>query len=83
VIMECQRRHFSLPPDVHFLNCAYMGPLPVRAQEAGIAGIRRKAVPTSIAPADFFEESDRARRSFARVIGGADPQRVAILPSVS
>ncbi|HSJ07003.1 MAG TPA: aminotransferase class V-fold PLP-dependent enzyme [Longimicrobiales bacterium] len=81
--MECRRSSFSLPADVHYFNCAYMGPLPLAAQEAGVAGIRRKAVPAAIAPADFFAESDQARDLFASIIGAADPGRVAILPSVS
>jgi selenocysteine lyase/cysteine desulfurase len=81
--MECQRSEFSIPDDVHYLNCAYMGPLPVRSQEAGVAGIRRKAVPIDISPSDFFSESDEARSVFASIIGATEPQRVAILPSVS
>lgn len=81
--LQCQRREFSLPDDVHYLNCAYMGPLPVRTQDAGIAGVRRKAVPIDIAPDDFFRESDEARSIFAEIIAAPEPQRVAILPSVS
>jgi selenocysteine lyase/cysteine desulfurase len=60
-----------------------MGPLPLVAQEAGIAGIRRKAVPTEIAPRDFFNDADRARALFAGIIGAADASRVAIVPAVS
>jgi selenocysteine lyase/cysteine desulfurase len=82
-VMACRRSSFSLPADVHYFNCAYMGPLPLAAQEAGISGIRRKAVPTGIVPDDFFAESDLARSLFARTIGAPDPGRVAILPSVS
>ncbi|CAN5782506.1 aminotransferase class V-fold PLP-dependent enzyme [soil metagenome] len=81
--MQCQRSHFSLPDDSHFLNCAYMGPLPVCAQQAGAAGIARKAVPVDITPRDFFTGSDSARSIFARIIGAPDPSRVAILPAVS
>jgi selenocysteine lyase/cysteine desulfurase len=81
--LTCQRGEFDLPRDVHFLNCAYMGPLPVRAQEAGIAGIRAKAVPTGIAAADFFHDSDVGRGLFAALIGATEAARVAILPSVS
>lgn len=81
--LTCRRDAFSLPADVHYLNCAYMGPLPVRAQEAGEAGIRAKAVPIGIAPGDFFESSDRARRLFAGLIGTDDSTRVAIVPAVS
>ena len=81
--LDCRRADFSLPPDVHYLNCAYMGPLPVRTQEAGVAGVRAKAVPTLIEPDDFFRDSDEARALFARIIGARDAERVAIVPSVS
>ncbi|MBR9989224.1 MAG: aminotransferase class V-fold PLP-dependent enzyme [Gemmatimonadetes bacterium] len=82
-LLECRRSDFALPPDLHYLNCAYMGPLPVRAQEAGVAGVRAKAAPTAIEPADFFRDSDEARALFAQIIGARDPERVAIVPSVS
>src|SRR5690606_13038286 len=59
-----------------------MGPLPRGAQEAGIAGIRRKGAPADITAEDFFTESDGARRRFGALIGGS-PERVAIIPSVS
>jgi selenocysteine lyase/cysteine desulfurase len=81
-LLSCQRSAFSLPRDMHYLNCAYMGPLPLATQEAGIAGIQRKAVPT-ITASEFFEESDDARALFARVLGAAEARRVAILPAVS
>lgn len=60
-----------------------MGPLPLRSQEAGIAGIRRKAVPTAVGPDDFFRDSDTARSVFAGILGASDPGRVAIMPAVS
>jgi hypothetical protein len=60
--LGCQRAHFSLPQDLHYLNCAYMGPLSVSVQQAGIAGVLRKANPSTIAPADFYAGADEARR---------------------
>ncbi|MGH7463878.1 MAG: aminotransferase class V-fold PLP-dependent enzyme [Longimicrobiales bacterium] len=81
--LDCRRADFSLPADVHYLNCAYMGPLPLRAQEAGFAGVRAKAVPSGIEPDDFFRDSDEARQLFAQIIGARDAARVAIVPSVS
>ena len=81
--LSCQKDRFSLPPDIHYLNCAYMGPLPKAAEEAGIAALRVKRDPTALEPRHFFQESDRIREKFARVIGAPDPQRVAIHPSVS
>jgi selenocysteine lyase/cysteine desulfurase len=81
--LSCQREQFSLPRDVHYLNCAYMGPLSLAVQQAGVAGVLRKADPSKITAADFYNESDRARALFARVINADDPQRIAIMPSVS
>lgn len=77
------RAYFSLPGDVHYLNCAYMSPLLRAVEEAGIAGIRRKRFPGDIGPPDFFQGADHVRALFARLIGGGDPCRVAILPAVS
>ncbi len=80
--LSCQRERFSLPPDQHYLNCAYMSPLSRRVVEAGVEGIQRKMVPSDIVPEDFFAEVDRARSLFATLVNG-DPARVAIIPSVS
>ena len=82
-VLRCQRGHFSLPDDFHYLNCAYMGPLPLAAERAGIAGLRAKCFPQAIAPQDFFRPVDEVRHRFARLIGAPDPNRIATVPSVS
>ena len=74
---------FRIPLDVHYLNCAYMAPLPRVVEEAITEGLRRKRLPTDLHPSDFFSESDEVRALFARLIGAADPTRVALHPSVS
>lgn len=79
----CQRERFSLPDGCHYLNCAYMSPLSRRVQEAGIAGVRRKAVPAEIRSEDFFTDCEQVRRLFAALVGATDPNRVAIIPAVS
>ncbi|MYI07185.1 MAG: aminotransferase class V-fold PLP-dependent enzyme, partial [Gemmatimonadetes bacterium] len=81
--LACQRHHFSLPDDFHYLNCAYMGPLPLAAERAGIAGLRAKRFPQAISPEDFFAPADELRAKFARLIGEAEPNRIATVPSVS
>jgi selenocysteine lyase/cysteine desulfurase len=81
--LPCQRHLFTIPDGVHYLNCAYMGPNPAAAQERGIEGIRRRAVPTGLTAPDFFRDSDELRKLFARAIGADDPRRVALMPSVS
>ncbi len=79
---ECRRDDFSIPPDIHYLNCAYMGPLPRTAERAGAEAIREKSTPWTVGPDDFFETSDRVRGHFAGLIGGR-PEDVALHPSVS
>ncbi|MGH7481705.1 MAG: aminotransferase class V-fold PLP-dependent enzyme [Longimicrobiales bacterium] len=78
-----RRADFHLPENIHYLNCAYMSPLARRVEQAGVAGVRRKRDPTTIAAADFFTEADRARALFARLVNAADAARVAVVPSVS
>jgi selenocysteine lyase/cysteine desulfurase len=81
--LTCQRGAFGLPDDLHYLNCAYMGPLPRVTEEAGIGGIRSKRNPVSIVPDDFYRASDELRGLFSGLIGEGDPNRIAILPGVS
>ncbi len=80
--IPCQRDLFDIPDDVAWLNCAYMSPLMKSAVEAGEAGIRRKAHPWTVAPADFFPGPEEARALFARLIN-ASADEIAIVPSVS
>lgn len=81
--MRDARELFALPGDVHYLNCAYMSPLLRSVEEAGIVGIRQKRFPGDIASGAFFAGADRVRDLFSRLVGGENPARVAILPSVS
>ncbi len=80
--LDCRRDDFGLPADVHYLNCAFMGPLPRVAEEAGVRAIREKSTPWTVGPDDFFETSDAVRDHFASIVGGR-AEDVAIHPSVS
>jgi selenocysteine lyase/cysteine desulfurase len=80
--IPCQRELFDIPDDVAWLNCAYMSPLMKSAAAAGEAGIRGKAQPWNIKPADFFPGPEEARALFARLIN-ASADEIAIVPSVS
>ncbi len=80
--MQPRGDDFSIPAGTHYLNCAYMSPLPRVVEEAGVAGVRGKRDPSRIEARHFFEQSDRARHLFARRIA-ADAAGVAIVPGVS
>ncbi len=82
-MLDCQRRRFQLPPDLHYLNCAYMAPLAREVEAAGLRGMARRRDPSTIVADDFFDQADALRERFARLIGAADPRRVAIVPAVS
>jgi selenocysteine lyase/cysteine desulfurase len=77
----CKKHLFDLD-GVHYLSAAYMSPLSKPVEAAGVAGMRRKRVPWTLSAPDFFEDSERIRRSFAALIN-ASPETIAVLPAVS
>lgn len=81
--MLCQKHLFNLDPEVTYLNCAYMSPLMKSVEEAGIQGILQKQKPNRIAPSDFFDESEKLRKEYAKLINTTEPNRVVVIPSVS
>lgn len=82
-MLTSKRAQFTLPPQVTYLNCAYMSPLMKDVEKAGINALRRKRNPIDIAPIDFFNESEILREEYAKLINSKEPQRLAIIPSVS
>lgn len=82
-MLTSKRSQFSIPPQVTYLNCAYMSPLMKDVEKAGMRALRRKRNPIDIAPIDFFNESEVLREEYARLINTSEPQRLAIIPSVS
>ena len=74
---------FSLPDGLRYLNCAYMAPLSRRVAAAGHAALDRLEAPSLVPASDFFEPCDEVRARFARLVNAADPQRIALVPSVS
>jgi selenocysteine lyase/cysteine desulfurase len=80
--LECQKALFSIPPDVTYLNSAYMGPLPVATQQAGADALAARAVPTGLGADDFFAPAEAARRLCAGLIG-AQAEQIALIPTTS
>ncbi len=82
--LETARSAFSIPTDVTYLNCAFMGPVPRIAVEAGWMGLARKGQPWTVVPDDFTVPVDQLRGAFAGLLGVPDDvDGVAITPSVS
>lgn len=82
-VLSCQKDKFSLPEDVTYLNCSYMGPMLKSVEEAGIRGLRLKRAPYRIGHSEFFDEVEELRQSFAALIHTDEPQRIVVIPSVS
>lgn len=81
-LIPCQRALFDIAEGTAYLDCAKMSPLSRAAIEAGRRGLERKAHPWDIRAEHFFDESERVRALFARLIGAAADD-VAIVPSAS
>jgi selenocysteine lyase/cysteine desulfurase len=77
-----QRELFEMPEEVAYLNCAYMSPQLRSVREIGERAVARKSRPWEITPNDFFEDAEKTRVLFARLIGG-EADGVALIPAVS
>jgi selenocysteine lyase/cysteine desulfurase len=82
-MLTSKRAKFTLPPQVTYLNCAYMSPLPKIVEKEGVKALRKKRNPVQITPADFFADSELLRQEFAKLIHAPDPKNIVIIPSVS
>ena len=78
-----QRDKFSLPEGIHYLNCATRSPLSRAVEQAGHDAIRCDTNPFGLRPDDFFEGAVRVRDLFSELIHNPDPERIAVIPSVS
>jgi len=80
-MLPSQRALFDMPRDVCFMNAAAWSPLPLAAQEAGRAAVGRKGQPWKLPDGFQREQYERARQAAAALIG-AEPDDVALIPSV-
>lgn len=81
-MLGSQRHHFDIPRDVCYLNAAAWSPLPLAVQQAGLAGVARKARPWELAPDLPARQHARARQAAAGLIN-AEASDIALIPSVS
>ena len=78
-----QKDKFTLPTGIHYLNCATRSPLSRAVEQAGYDAIRRDTNPFGLHPDDFFNGAIRVRALFSELINNHDPERIAVIPSVS
>jgi selenocysteine lyase/cysteine desulfurase len=78
----CQRDLFSIPEGHCYLNSAFMGPLPRRVEQAGVAALAVRASPIDLTSKDFFEPAERTRTLCAQLVN-ADPERIAFIPTAA
>lgn len=81
-MIACQKERFAIPPEVHYLNCAYMAPLSHHVVTAMENAARLKANPWNFKPEDFFSVCEHFRERAGR-LAGVVPDNIAIVPSVS
>jgi len=81
-IILSQRHLFSIPRDIAYFNCAYLGPQLNSASQAAATGAKIKQNPWNVLSADFFDGPEKARRLFADVVG-CSAENIALVPSVS
>ncbi len=82
MIISNQRKLFSIPEDITYMNCANMSPLPSAVEEAGIRAIEQRRHPWDISGDQWFGPAEDLRILFSRLIG-ADKEEVALIPSAS
>ena len=81
-MLSCQRHLFSLPEDLHYLNCAAQSPLPQRVSEAAQRAIAAKVNPALSNEGVAFGPVEALRGIVGKLVN-APAGRVAIIPSVS
>ena len=80
--LASQRHLFDIPRDVAYINCAYFGPFLRTARAAGDVGLDLRVHPWTIDRAKFFDDVEKSRALFARLIGAAADD-VSLAPSSS
>jgi selenocysteine lyase/cysteine desulfurase len=77
------RELFAIPREVAYLNCATMSPQLRGVTEAGLASVRSKESPWTLAtPDDWFGPAETLRGLAAELLG-ATSDAVALVPAVS
>jgi selenocysteine lyase/cysteine desulfurase len=82
IMIACQKHLFNIAERITYLNCSYMSPQLLKVSEAGFRGMLQKETPWELTVQDFFENSEKARQLFARLID-AEADDIAIISAAS
>lgn len=80
---ETLRPLFDLPRDLAYLNCAYMGPMPRFAANAGQTAYDQRQRPWELDIQDRFFDQPEALRAEAAKLFGAAADDIALIPAAS
>jgi selenocysteine lyase/cysteine desulfurase len=82
-MLTCQKDFFTLSDEVTYLNNSYYSPFTKGVEQAGLDSFELKRQPYKLEPHLFFEHPAALRAEFSKLVGANDPDRIAIMPSVS
>lgn len=82
-LWPCQRSLFYLEEHDGFLNGAYLSPQLKAVHLAGVQALGLKNHPMQTQPTDFFTLPIEVKKRFAKLVDCSDPDRIALIPSVS
>ena len=81
--LSLQADKFELPGNVHYLNGAFMSPQLKSITQVGLDSVQKKILPYKMAVDDFFDGPQNIRQEFSKLINNKEPNRIALVPSVS
>jgi selenocysteine lyase/cysteine desulfurase len=81
--LRCQKAKFTLPNDVHFINCATFSPSSKRVEQAGKKALKAIVNPDWLTASHFFDPVDVLRKSLAKLVNAEHPDRIAMMHAAS
>ena len=82
-MIKTQKHLFNLEENITYINGAFMSPLLQSAAIIGKQQVDAKQRPYQITGNDFFNDVKSVKNEFSDMINASNPDRIAIIPSVS
>jgi selenocysteine lyase/cysteine desulfurase len=81
--LRCQKAQFTIPKDVHFINCATFSPSSKRVERAGQQALKAISNPNWLTANHFFDPVEVLRKSLAELVNAKHPDRIAMMHASS